>query len=35
VLVVDANLVVEDGPLWRRTKHLGFVITPEELETGS
>jgi hypothetical protein len=31
----DDRLVTMDGPLWRRTQHLGFVITPEELEAGS
>jgi predicted nucleic acid-binding protein len=33
--ILNCRLVTMDGPLWRRTKHLGFVITPEELETGS
>jgi predicted nucleic acid-binding protein len=33
--ILNCRLVTMDGPLWRRTKHLGFVITPEELEMGS
>lgn len=30
--LLDCRLVTLDGPLWRRTKHLGFVVTPDELE---
>ena len=43
MLVIDANvalakilscrLITIDGRLWRGTKRLGFVITPEELKT--
>lgn len=33
--ILNCRLVTMDGPLLRRTKHLGFVVTPEELETGS
>lgn len=29
--LLQCRLVTLDGPLWRRTKHLGFLITPEEL----
>jgi predicted nucleic acid-binding protein len=29
--ILNCRLVTMDGPLWRRTKHLGFVVTPEEL----
>ncbi len=30
--VLDCRLVTLDGPLWRGTKHLGYVVTPEELK---
>jgi predicted nucleic acid-binding protein len=29
--LLDCRLVTIDGPLWRRSRHLGFVITPSEL----
>ena len=29
--ILNCRLVTLDGPLWRRTQHLGFVITPKEL----
>ncbi len=30
--ILGCRLVTLDGPLWRRTNQLGFVVTPEELE---
>jgi predicted nucleic acid-binding protein len=30
--ILNCNLVTLDGPLWRRTNQLGFVITPAELK---
>jgi predicted nucleic acid-binding protein len=33
--ILNCRLVTMDGPLLRRTKHLGFVVTPEELELGA
>jgi predicted nucleic acid-binding protein len=29
--ILGCRLVTTDGRLWRGTKHLGFVVTPEEL----
>jgi predicted nucleic acid-binding protein len=29
--ILNCRLVTMDGPLWRRTEYLGFVITPEQL----
>lgn len=29
--LLDCRLVTLDGPLWRRTRHLDFVVTPDEL----
>ena len=30
--ILGCRLVTLDGPLWRRTKDLGFVVTPDELK---
>jgi predicted nucleic acid-binding protein len=30
--ILGCRLVTMDGPLWRRTKQLGFVVTPAELQ---
>jgi predicted nucleic acid-binding protein len=30
--ILGCRLVTIDGPLWRRTRHLGFVVTPSELQ---
>jgi predicted nucleic acid-binding protein len=29
--LLGCRLVTRDGPLWRRTKQFGFVITPDEI----
>jgi predicted nucleic acid-binding protein len=29
--LLGCRLVTLDGPLWRRAQHLGFVVTPDEL----
>lgn len=31
--LLDCRLVTLDGPMWRRMKNLGFVVTPSELGT--
>lgn len=31
--LLGCRLVTLDGPLWRATRNLGYVVTPEELET--
>lgn len=30
--ILECRMVTLDGPMWRRTKHLGFVVIPEELK---
>lgn len=30
--LLDCRLVTLDGPLWRATRNLGYVVTPEELK---
>jgi predicted nucleic acid-binding protein len=30
--LLDCRLVTLDGPLWRATRQLGYVVTPEELK---
>jgi predicted nucleic acid-binding protein len=30
--LIDCRLVTLDGPLWRATRNLGYVVTPEELK---
>lgn len=30
--LLDCRLVTLDGPMWRATRNLGYVVTPEELE---
>jgi predicted nucleic acid-binding protein len=30
--LLDCRLVTLDGPLWRATRSLGYVVTPEELK---
>jgi predicted nucleic acid-binding protein len=30
--LLGCRLVTIDGPLWRRSRHLGFVVTPSELQ---
>ena len=30
--LLDCHLVTLDGPLWRATRNLGYVVTPQELK---
>lgn len=30
--ILDCRLVTLDGPLWRATRNLGYVVTPDELK---